>query len=65
MRTQNTIDDFETGQRVQLHPATDAWMSGDRYGTVEGAGRGGKTLKIRMDRSGKVRQMRPDNLMPV
>lgn len=26
--------DFGIGDRVQLHPATDAWMRGDRYGRV-------------------------------
>lgn len=28
------INEFIEGQRVQLHPATDAWMQGDRYGNV-------------------------------
>lgn len=27
------------GERVQLHPATDDWMRGDRYGAVIGYGR--------------------------
>ena len=25
---------FKPGDRVQLHPATDLWMQGARYGTV-------------------------------
>lgn len=25
---------YTTGTRVQLHPATDAWMRGDRWGEV-------------------------------
>ncbi len=25
---------YELGDRVQLHPATDAWMRGDRYGEI-------------------------------
>ena len=25
---------YRTGERVALHPATDLWMRGDRYGTV-------------------------------
>ena len=29
-----TRNDFGIGDRVQLHPATDAWMRGDRYGRV-------------------------------
>ncbi len=26
--------DFYIGERVEAHPATDAWMMGDRYGDV-------------------------------
>jgi len=26
---------FRVGQRVQLHPATDMWMRGARYGVVK------------------------------
>ena len=25
---------FDIGARVQMHPATDAWMRGERYGTI-------------------------------
>jgi hypothetical protein len=32
-RTQQ-IEKQNIGRRVELHPATDAWMSGDRYGTI-------------------------------
>lgn len=28
------LTQFPKGQRVQTHPATDAWMKGDRYGVV-------------------------------
>ena len=28
------LSDFPKGQRVTTHPATDAWMRGDRYGVV-------------------------------
>lgn len=40
------------GKRVQLHPGTDRWMMGDRYGEVVGVSRNGK-LKIKLDKSGK------------
>lgn len=30
---------FAKGQRVELHPACDDWMRGDRYGVVIGLGR--------------------------
>lgn len=43
---------FRVGDRVELHPGTDAWMRGDRYGTVEKLGR--KWVYVRMDKSGKL-----------
>lgn len=54
--------DFKIGDRVQLHPGTDAWMSGDRYGTVVKCGR--KYATVEMDRSGKNRRVPYDLLMP-
>jgi len=30
-------DEFKHRQRVQLHPATNLWMRGDRYGEVIGS----------------------------
>ena len=39
------LTDFIPGQRVQLHPATDAWMSGDRYGVVVHVGKVRPSLK--------------------
>jgi hypothetical protein len=29
-----TIESFKPGQRIQLHPACDRWMAGDKFGTV-------------------------------
>ena len=48
---------FWQGRRVELHPATDAWMMGDRYGEVVDVGR--KYLWVKMDRSGKTRKCLP------
>lgn len=31
-----TLEEMVKGQRIQLHPATDLWMRGARYGTVVG-----------------------------
>lgn len=47
-------------QRVELHPATDAWMRGDRYGIVVKTGR--KYVHVRMDRSGRVLRVPADRL---
>ena len=47
---------IETGKRVQLHPATDAWMRGDRYGVVVSVGR--KLVRVKMDKSGRTLNLR-------
>jgi len=49
------------GMRVQLHPATDAWMSGDKYGTIVLFGR--KYVHVKMDRSGRTRKLEPRDLL--
>ena len=54
---------FLVGQRVQMHPATDAFMMGDRYGDVVKIGR--EKVHVKMDRSGKVRHVSPQYLEPV
>lgn len=53
--------DYKIGDRVQLHPATDAWMSGDRYGTITRVGT--KFYHVAMDRSGRVLRMSPRNIL--
>lgn len=55
------LSDFTEGMRVELSPATDAWMSGDRFGTVL-PNKGVKYVWVSMDRSGKVRKIIPDLL---
>lgn len=69
---------MKPGTRVQLHAATDAWMQGDRYGTVVGLGRArgyrdtftGKVEKIRpvrvkLDKSGRILRFHPTNVFDV
>lgn len=52
-----TVADFKVGQRVELHPCTDAWMFGDRFGEVVALG--WVAVHVKMDRSGKTRLMAP------
>lgn len=49
---------------IQLHPATDRWMMGDRFGVATKALRNGN-VRVRMDRSGKVLSIRPENILEV
>lgn len=51
---------FSTGQRIETHPATDAWMRGDRFGTVTVIGR--KYVSIKMDVSKRTLRMLPSNI---
>ncbi|MDP2619896.1 MAG: hypothetical protein Q8P46_06920 [Hyphomicrobiales bacterium] len=57
------IRDFEKHDRVQTHPATNAWMQGDRYGNVVHVGR--KLVYVIMDRSNRFRGFLPDNLVKI
>lgn len=63
---------WNKGQRVELHPATDAWMQGDRYGTVHREYKGNKEeaahatkakpVHVKMDKSNKVLKVHPGNI---
>jgi hypothetical protein len=59
LRTQG----FEPGQRVQLHPATDAWMMGDRFGEVVRVTP--KFVYVQCDVSQRIRRMVPRNILEI
>lgn len=50
-------------QRVELHPATDRWMMGDRYGSVVNVGR--LIVQVKLDKSRKTLPFRPTELRPI
>ena len=61
------------GKRVQLHPATDQWMKGDRYGTITEEGtvmvsdwngnrRPQKIVWVHLDKSGKTQRFTEANV---
>ena len=52
------------GGRVELSPSTDAWMMGDRYGVIVGVTKD-NLVRVKMDRSGKIRKLRRRDVMPV
>jgi hypothetical protein len=62
-------DRYGKGRRVQAHPATDAWMMGDRYGVIVGRTLGrmaheqSRGVRVRMDRSQQIRTFRPGDLL--
>jgi hypothetical protein len=52
--TDHTADDFTPGQRFKAHPATDTFMRGDVYGTIDHISSGPKRLVlVKVDRSGR------------
>jgi hypothetical protein len=44
---------FARDERVELHPATDRWMMGDRYGEVAHFDALRGTVRVRLDKSGR------------
>lgn len=58
----HTLKDFTPGQRVQTHPATNAWMRGDRFGTVTSICR--KHVRVHLDKSDRAVFFLPQNLIP-
>ena len=64
-RKTSTARNFGIGDRVQLHPGTDRWMMGDRFGTIEKHGRRRDMFYVRLDKSGKLLRFSEYNLMPV
>jgi hypothetical protein len=51
---------FKVGDRVQLHPATDQWMQGDRYGEVVRISL--TWVSVKLDKSGRTQSFTPENL---
>ena len=57
-----SVLDFGAGDRVELHPGTDAWMRGERYGTVCKSQRQTMTLvRVELD-SGRITRVPPSLL---
>jgi hypothetical protein len=55
-----TLENFAIGDRVELHPATNLWFRGARYGTVRGIGR--KLVKVHVDKLDRVVGFPPASL---
>lgn len=59
----HSLSEFKVGDRVQLHPVTDAWMRGDRYGTVTAIGR--YSVSVKLDKSGATRRIAPQLILEI
>jgi hypothetical protein len=60
-QTDLLLEQFKVGDRVGLHPATDRWMRGDRFGTVSKVGR--RYVHVKLDLSGDTRPFSPENVV--
>lgn len=56
------VASFKKGDRVEIHPATDAWMRGDRFGTVE---KTTKRIHVMMDKSGIRYRLAPTSIYAI
>lgn len=54
------MNTFLVGDRCEVHPATNAWIFGDRCGEIVKFGR--KYVHVRMDRSGRTLRFVPDHI---
>jgi hypothetical protein len=55
-----TVNDFKIGDRVALHPASDMWMRGAKFGEVVKVGR--KLVHVNLDAINRVVRLHPINL---
>lgn len=60
MATTKYCGDYPVGSRVELHPATDLWMCGARYGTLTRATK--KACWVKVDKLGKTVRVAPENI---
>jgi hypothetical protein len=60
-----TLEDFQKpGRRVEMHPSTDWWMRGDRFGRVTRIDRETGLLSVKLDKSGRTVRVLPRNIDP-
>jgi ribosomal protein L21E len=55
--------DFPEGKRVQLHPGTDQWMMGDRFGEIRKVDLKTFLVHVKMDVSKKTIKCKPKHIL--
>ena len=58
-----TIQDFRVDQRIELHPGTDQWMMGARYGNVVKIDEKTGFVHLRMDALRKILKWKPQHIL--
>jgi hypothetical protein len=59
-----TMNDFRVGMRVEMHPCTDWWMQGDRFGYVTKVDNTNGRLRVKLDKSKRTVTVPPDLIDP-
>jgi len=60
-----TIADFpKAGRRVEMHPCTDWWMQGARFGNIVKVDREAGILHVKLDKVHKIVKVRPNLIDP-
>ena len=54
--------ELKAGDRIEMHPATDHWMRGDRYGEVRYVFASTGIVLVALDKSMKVLTVHPMNI---
>jgi ribosomal protein L21E len=59
-QTDLLLEQFQVGDRIEISPALDRWMAGDRFGTVTKLGL--RYLRVDMDASGQNIAVMPEHV---
>jgi hypothetical protein len=59
------LKQLKVGDRVQMHPATNAWMRGDRFGEVVAINTRRGTVRVLLWKSERKIVFRPINILEV
>ena len=54
---------FKEGQGIELHPGTDQWMMGARFGTVVKTDHKTGLVHVRMDNLRNILKCKPDHIL--
>lgn len=63
MEHHQPLSAYRAGDRVQLHPATDLWAMGARYGDVVRVT--GQRVHVRLDATGRTVRLEPANILEI
>lgn len=57
-------EQFPKDRRIELHPGTDQWMRGARFGTVRKVDEETGMVHVKMDNLRKILKCKPEHILP-